>query len=325
MPKRLLIPLFLFAAGLSGCTALQSRSALDLYLKGQLESERGQLPQALASLSAAIKRDPQMGLALIARGDVYKKQGNYEQAADDYKQAIKSEPYNFSAYFNLGLMDEYLKRFEEAVQIFQKAVEIRPLDPDANMNLALSYSQLGQPLNGLFYAQRATEGDPKSAPAFVNLGVLYSQVQFHSAAVDAFKKAIELDSHSPEAYVDLADEYTSNDDMSDEKYDLAANVLESATTLAPSAMVQDRLGYVRFKQKDYGRANEAFQAALKLDPRYYQSLNGLGVVAMSQAILTSPPDVDLAHAAVDDWKKSLGINPDQPKIQELMNKYTPPQ
>src|SRR3982751_507785 len=106
LPAIVLLPIALLV---SGCAAFDHQSSLDLYLKGQLEIEKGHLPTALANLSEAIKKNPRMGLAYIARGEIYKKQGNYEEAAKDFESAVKLEPYNFSANYQLGIVYQYLK------------------------------------------------------------------------------------------------------------------------------------------------------------------------------------------------------------------------
>src|SRR5438045_3810133 len=56
------------AAALSGCA---TQTDLDLYLQGQLAKEKGQMPQAMASLNKAIEKNPKMGAAYLARGDIY--------------------------------------------------------------------------------------------------------------------------------------------------------------------------------------------------------------------------------------------------------------
>src|SRR6476660_7110736 len=100
--------LVILAASLTACTVTPS-DPLDLYLKGQLEAEKGHLPTAIANLTQAIEKNPTMGLAYIARGDAFKQQGDYSRAATDFEQAVKLEPYNFNANFQLGLMYQYLK------------------------------------------------------------------------------------------------------------------------------------------------------------------------------------------------------------------------
>jgi len=309
--------LFAFVAFATACVAMQQQSSVDLYLKGQLESESGRLDAAIASLSSAIDKNPSLGLAYIARGDVYKKKGDYENAATDFKTATVLEPYNFNANYQLGLMSQYLKRFAEAVVAYQKAVEIRPLDPQANMNLAMVYTEMGQPLRGLPYAQRAVQGNTESATNNANLGILYAQMGYSQNAIDSLKRAIELNDRQPEVYVNLGQEYIKNN-----KFDLARNTLRTAREIAPSPVVSERLGLACYKLKDYNGAREAFLDALRQDPDYTPALNGMGVTAMTQSIASTPPDLEAAREALGYWDRSLKVNPDQPVIQQLVNKYT---
>jgi len=308
------------AAMLPGCQNLFGRpqnSSLDLYLKGQLASESGQLDAAITSLSAAIDKNPTLGLAFIARGDVYEKKGDYEKAATDFQKASVLEPFNFAANYKFGLMSQYLKRFADAIVAYQKAVEIRPLDPNANMNLALVYTQMGEPLKGLPYAQRAVQGSADSANTNANLGILYAQIGYNDNAIASLKRSIELNSRQPEVYINLGQEY-----LKAQKYDQAKNVLETARLIAPSPIVSERLGYACYKLKDFKKARAAFNDAIRQSPDYIPALNGLGVVAMTESIASTPPDLDAAREALGYWDRSLKLNPDQPAIQNLVTKYT---
>jgi tetratricopeptide (TPR) repeat protein len=289
---------------------------VDLYLRGQLEAERGQLDKAVATLSEALDRDPTMTLALEARGDLFKQKGDYEKAALDYHREVELEPHNFNANYQLGLMYQYLKRFTEAVGSYQKAVEIKPLDRDANMNLAMVYTQMGQPLRGLTYAQRAVEGGA-DATAMGNLGVLYATAGYNELAVNALKKSVELNSRQPEVYSNLGQLYLQN-----KQYEAARNTLETARDLAPSAGVSERLGVAYYKLKDYVRARGAFADALRQEPENVAALNGIGVVCMTESLASNPPDIDAAREALGYWDRSLKINGDQPAIRDLVNKYT---
>jgi tetratricopeptide (TPR) repeat protein len=312
--------LLLTAAALTGCMAYHPDPALDLYLKGQLEAQKGDLPRALDSLTEAIRKNPRMGTALLARGDIYKDMGNYDAAAADYSQLVKNEPYNFSANFKLGVVYQYLKKYADAIVAYQRSVEIRPFDREANMNLAMAYVQTGEPLRGLPYAQRAVQGDDNSATAHANLGMLYSQIGYRTAAIDELKRSLELDSKQTEVYANLAQEY-----LYDKRYDQARNVLETAQTIAPSAKIWDRLGFTYHMLRDEPKAEHAFRQALRIDPRYYPSLNGLGVIAMSKALAATPTSVELAKEAIDYWNQSLALDPKQDSIRQLVNTYAPQQ
>ncbi|HUO09498.1 MAG TPA: tetratricopeptide repeat protein [Phycisphaerae bacterium] len=314
----------MLACGVSSMTGCglwpKPKSTTDLYLEGQLEAERGNYDAAMASLSKAIEKNPQMSLAYEARGSLYKEKGDYAKAASDYKQAAKLEPFNFNAHYELGLMYQYLQRFAEAVIAYQKAVEIRPLDPEANMNLAMTYTEMGEPLRGLPYAQRAVQGSeqtPSAATSYANLGILYAQLGKNEAAIDALKHSIELNSRQPEVYLNLGQEY-----IKAEKYEQAKNVLETARDLAPSAAISERLGLAYYKLRNLPKSHEAFDDSIHQNPQYYPALNGLGVVAMTTSQMSAPPDLDSAREALAYWDRSLKINPQQPAIQMLVKKYT---
>ena len=319
--KPMKYPIFLttICAGvlaIGGCT---QRTSFDYYLRSQLEAQRGHMDAAMAALSVAIEKNPELGLAYVSRGEIYKSRGNYVDAARDFEKATKIEPYNFDAHFQLGLMYQYLKRFNDAIGAYQKAVGIRPLDPDANMNLALTYSQVGDAQKGLPYAQHAVENAPGSATAHANLGTLYGLLGYSALAIAEFKKSIELDSKQPEVYVNLGEEY-----LRLGKWEQARQVLEDGKEFGPGPAVSERLGLAYYKLGNLDKAADAYQDALRQAPSYYQAMNGLGVVHMTRSLQTSPADVAQAQEALDQWNKSLQAEPNQPVIRQLVTRFGGP-
>jgi tetratricopeptide (TPR) repeat protein len=298
---------------IGGCA---QKTSFDYYLQSQLESQRGNMDAAMAALSVAIEKNPDLGLAYVSRGQLLKAKGDYAEAAQDFEKATKLEPYNFNAHYQLGLMYQYLKRFEDAIAAYQKAVEIRPLDPDANMNLALTYSEIGDPKRGLPYAQKAVDGAPDSATTHANLGTLYGIVDYEDLAIDEFKKSIELNSKQPQVYVNLAAEY-----IKQLKWEQARQVLEDGKEFGPSPTVSERLALCYYKIGKLDKAAENYEDSLRQNPTYYQAMNGLGAVHMLRSLQSAPADIDQAHEALDLWNKSLKVEPDQPNIRQLIGQY----
>jgi tetratricopeptide (TPR) repeat protein len=128
---------------------------------------------------------------------------------------------------------------------------------------------------------------------------------------------VELNSRQPEVYLNLGQEYIKTG-----KYTQAKNVLETARDLSPSAAISERLGLAYYKLHDFAKSHDAFNDSVHQNPQYFPALNGLGVVAMTISQMTSPPDLDAGREALAYWDRSLKINPDQPAIQQLVNKYT---
>jgi len=302
--------------GLLAAAGCSQKTSFDYYLQSQLESQRGNMDAALLALSLAIEKNPELGLAYVSRGELYKARGDYAQAAADFEKATKVEPYNFRAHYQLGVVYQYLKRFAEAIVAYTRAVEIRPLDPEANMNLALTYSQIGEPAKGLGYAQHAVEGAPGSATMHANLGTLYAVLGSDDLAVDELKRSIELNSKQPEVYVNLAEIY-----LKQSRWEQAREVLETGKAFGPGAAVSERLGLCYYKLAQLDKATDNYVDALRQNPSYYQALNGLGVVHMTRSLQSSPADVAQAQEAILLWNKSLKVDPAQPVIRGLLERF----
>jgi tetratricopeptide (TPR) repeat protein len=90
---------------------------------------------------------------------------------------------------------------------------------------------------------------------------------------------------------------------------------------APSALVYERLGYACFKARKVDPALEAYQAALTLDPNDTAALNGVGVCLMTNYILHGQQDKPMRDQALDSWRKSLRLRPDQTNIVDLLSRY----
>lgn len=313
-PVTPLLATLALAALLPACAVTDT--AETSYLQGQLAADRGDFSTALAQLNAAINANPTLGLAYMARGDVLKTTGDYDKAADDFEKVTQLEPANFEAHYKLGLMHQYLNRFARAIRAYQKAVEIRPLDPEANMNLATVYAQSGDPHRGIVYAQRAVDGAPESPYTHANLGVLYAQINDGDKAIDALKRAIELNAEQPEVYLNLAHEL-----MRQDAFPQAVSTLQNARKIKKTPAILERLGVALYKSGDPIKAEDAYREALDLDPDYYPAMNGLGVVLMVRNLKADDKDVELAREALAYWHRSLKINPDQPAIKSLIDKY----
>ncbi len=298
-------------------TGCAQKTSFDYYLKSQLETQRGHIDAAMAALSVAIEKNPDMGLAYMSRGELFKAKGDYAKAATDFEKTTRIEPYNFNAHYQLGLMYQYLKRFTDAITAYQKAVDIRPLDPDANMNLALTYTQVGDPQKGLPFARQAVEAAPESATAHANLGTLYAMLGQADLAINEFKRSIELNARQPEVYVNLAEEFIKMG-----KWEQAHQVLEDAKALAPSPAVSERLGLCYYKLGNLDKAALNYEDSLRQNPSYYQAMNGLGVVHMTHSLRRSPADINQARDALLFWNKSLQVEPNQPVIRQLVERFS---
>jgi tetratricopeptide (TPR) repeat protein len=105
------------------------------------------------------------------------------------------------------------------------------------------------------------------------------------------------------------------------RYDQAAGVLQALVKGAPSAQAYDRLGYACFRARQIDPALDAYRAALALDGDDIPALNGQGVCLMTNYLLSNHQDQSPRDQALDSWRKSLRLQPNQSNIVDLLARY----
>ncbi|MGC9259093.1 MAG: tetratricopeptide repeat protein [Phycisphaerae bacterium] len=309
--------------GLGGCGVQPHGTAIHDYVRGRLDAESGKIEQALRELTAAISKNPNMVLAYEARGDIYRQQGRLHNAIADYQHAVTLNPKSFHGWYELGVSFQAVHNFQSAVNAYQHSLQVEPKNANASMNLAVAYAQTGQPIFGVIYGRRALANGAASFSSLANIGAIYAEAanadpRYGRTAIHYFKSSLELKPHQSAIYLDMAAVY-----LQEKHYAMASRVLRTAGKLAPSALVQERLGYAYYRMGKLGSAKIAYHAALQLNANYAPALNGLGVTDMALALQSETGDSALRQKAVGYWRKSLQINPEQPLIEKLIKRFSP--
>ncbi len=287
-----------------------------LLVRAEEAAELGDNEQALQLLAAAIERNPTLTIAHMKMGEIYRMRGDNAQAERAYAAAARLEPRNFDAQYFHGLTLHLLNRLGDAVRAYLRALAIQPDSFEANLNVATAYLQLNEPRQSLPYAERAVELEPTSGPAHANLGAVLGALENHADAVREYQAAAELMELSPELLLNLADSLGKL-----RRFDEMANTLNAAIEMSPTSLAWERLGYARFKLREYEGAREAFREAIELDPRHYPALNGLGVVLLNDYLASDRRDRESKEEAIRLFQRSLQINKRQTRILELVTRF----
>jgi mono/diheme cytochrome c family protein len=101
-------------------------SASLLVGRGHARFVKGDLPDAIADFTEAIRRNPKSASAYNRRGLAYRRSGDLARAADDYTKAVTLNPAYALAYSNRGYVYEAQSRKEEAIADFQVALLLDP-------------------------------------------------------------------------------------------------------------------------------------------------------------------------------------------------------
>ena len=315
---------------LVGCTAsLPQKTAIDHYVAGQLLMEQGDYEAALAELREAVRADSSLSVAHCAAGDIYRKQGNLELARRSYEDACGANPYAFKPHYNLGVVYQSIaeadKKIEsvkanllKAVEAYVRAITIQSGDFDANLNLSVCYYQLEKYDLAEQYCKAAIEIDAKSGAAYSNLGIIYDCQGRLYDAISAYKASLEIDTHQGEILLNLGSTY-----MRQGRLKQAVNTFELASKELPEHSAPwEQIAACHFHLGQEQQAFEAYQKATSLNAKSSVAHRGLGVIYMTQ-FLRDRNQTTLRDQALEEWNTSLEIQPNQPDLIKLVEKYRP--
>ncbi|MFM9957770.1 MAG: tetratricopeptide repeat protein [Phycisphaerales bacterium] len=288
----------------------------DLMKQAEQARAEGDAEEAIRLLAAAIERNPTLTVAHIDIGDLYLEQGDPNSAEKHFGTAAQQQPSSFDAQFKHGYALQLLNRLADAVRAYLRALSIQPDDYQANQNLATAYLQLAEPGAALSYAQRAVALRPTSGPARANLGSVLTSLDRHDEAVREYRAAAELMALTPQLLLNLSESLGKLD-----RHEEMASTLDQLAQTDPSAQGLERLGYARFKLRQFNAARDAFQRAVSIDPTHYPALNGLGVCLLNDYLASNRNLEDARRDALKLLRQSLRLNKNQPKIFELVNRY----
>ncbi|CAN5780119.1 hypothetical protein BH11PLA1_BH11PLA1_19670 [soil metagenome] len=278
----------------------------------------GDRPRALAEFGRAIEVNPRLTSAHLGMADVYRIDGDYTRAEQGYKRAADIEPRNFDAQYYDGLMLHVLNRVVDAVQAYLRALAVRPEDFNANLNIGAAYFQLNEFVQALPYASKAARLDPKNGAARFSLGAIYAGLGRHQEAIAEYEQALDNNAEMPggQLLLNLSTSYGALG-----RYEEMRNTLDRLVRSAPTPAAYERLGFAHFRSGDIPAAIASYQQSLRLDPDYYPALNGVGVCELNNYLWSDRNDIPARDRAFTVLRRSLVLNRNQPKVQDLLTRY----
>ena len=282
----------------------------------ELAKQQGNYSAALAMFQEILAENPTITTAYLGIGDIHIINKDYVKAEPAFERAAKLEPRNFDAQYGHGLALQMLNRFVEAVRAYHRALTIDPDNIKANLNIAVTYLQMNEPQTAVTFAEKAVSLEPGNGSARVNLGAAYEKIGKNKEAIEQYTAAMELVEDTPPLMMNLI-----NVLAEEKRYQEAANTAENLVRVQPTANAYERMGWCYFRLSQFEKSSTAYREAVRLDTNHWQSYNGIGVNAINTWLLSKQRDGDAAREARDSFRRSLRINPDQPKLIALMSNY----
>ena len=278
----------------------------------------GDLISALQELELAIAFNPHFTIAFLESGDIYIEMAEYELAERQFALAVRSEPRNFMAQYRHGQVLHRLGRLAQANRAFLRALSIRPADFDANLGISIVLLEQGRIEQSMPYAQRAVRSDPPSGRARLHLGNVYAAVDRHEEAVIEYQQAGELmDAPSADLLLNMAESLNTL-----KRYAEMVGAIDQLVRIEPDEIAYERLGSGLFRLKRYEESLLAFEKSSEIDPSHYPAFNGAAVCELNQYLWSSKTDGAARERAVEAMRKSLRLDRQQPRIVELLRRYS---
>ena len=278
----------------------------------------GDLAQALLELERAIAFNPQFTLAFLESGDIYLELAQYELAERQFALAVRSEPRNFMAQYRHGQVLHRLGQLEDANRAYLRALSIRPSDFDANLGISIVLLEMGRAEQALPYGQRAVRSEPPSGRARMHLGNVFAAIDRHEEAVIEYQQAAEMmDAPTAGLLLNMSESLNQL-----ERYAEMVGALDQLVRLEPDAIGYERLGSGLFRLRRYEESLSAFSQSADYDPSHFPAFNGVAVCELNQYLWSSKTDGGARERAVAAMRKSLRLERKQPRIVELLRRYS---
>jgi predicted O-linked N-acetylglucosamine transferase (SPINDLY family) len=171
-----------------------------LHLLGVVDAQRGNFPEALRQLTAAVRIRPNSVDALVNLGGVQVELRENEHAVATLKRALKLDARSVLANNNLSIALRRLRRLDEALVHASRAVELNPRYADAWNNRANVLYDLKRLDEAFADYNRALAIDGRMAQAFIGRGNLFKEREQLQDALADYDRAIALQPMMLEAW-----------------------------------------------------------------------------------------------------------------------------
>jgi len=150
------------------------------------------------------------------------------------------------------------------------------------------------------------------------LGDIYESQKNYDQAIRSYKRALEIDSSNLEIMISLAVAYLKNN-----HHEPAKELLTSVIQVQPdNGTAHQYLGYCYLRLDELDKAMISYSRAIAINDRDWEAHRGLGVAYMMKGIDENNQDealkTELRARAVEHWRLSLNIEPNQPYRERLV-------
>lgn len=225
-------------------------------------------------------------------------------AVEEYNKTIDIEKDYAPAYLYRGLITRRYKqigdtlyRNSQIAEDFKRVIALEPNNSEAYYHLGMTYIDLDQHQDAKEIFEKTLQFNKKYKGIYLQLGLIAEREGEHSEAISHFEKELEIDPESVAAYQGLGDLYSSYS----ADFGRAKEALEKALELQPNH-VSTLLNYAStlYYLDQLGAATEQFETVVQLDPKNLTANYNLALMYEYRG---------KTQQAINRWKKFLELNP----------------
>jgi tetratricopeptide (TPR) repeat protein len=278
----------------------------DLYVAIAQVSQRSNLSDGIAQLSAAIERHPPARAEYYFQlAEAWRDRGQLAKALPLYREAVRRNPEFAVGLRKLGSALRLSGLYTEAVEFLKRAASVAPDDAIAWHELGLTYRALNQKQEAVAALQKAVELDPDMSEAHNNLGIIWFAGGARVRAESAFREAIRLQPNYADAHGNLGTLLSGIADFTEVRYHFEIALRLRPDDAATHYNYATALGRIR----QFDEAQRELEASLRTDPGFGDAHLLLGdlLLAKGQAQLALPHYREALRIQPESGRAHLGL------------------
>jgi len=219
------------------------------------------------------------------------KSGRVAEAFAVYSDVLRVMPLHADALHYMGLLAQQSGKIQDSVRFIRRSLEVNPENPDAVNHLGQAYIGLGDYSTAERYFRQALEYDPNHFNAINNLANCLRHAGDLENALVRYEQAREIEPRNPVCAFNYGITLNALGRPRD-----AIEWLSKATEYqAGNSLAYHHLGVLFEQLGEFQEANANYLAALKYQPKYYESL----------VALLNSPEFEANEAQLDTAREAL--------------------
>jgi cellulose synthase operon protein C len=301
--------------------------------KGEIEIRSSKASDAVNTLQAVLKNDPDNAVAHYQLGLAFDQLGNTNRAEAEWRDAVRLRPDIVEAYRALAGVAIHRGDPGELAKEADQIIAVQPAAPDGYLLRAVADIDRKEFSTADEYIHRSLEKEPNNSAAYIQLGNLRMAQNKYAEAQKAYLQGLDQDPNSTDALGGVL-----NVDQAQKQPDRAIARLKTQLSRYPQNVgFHIMLGALLEERKDLAGAEQEFKQAFDLDKKNSEALVKLGAVqhergATDQALQTyldgsktNPKEIAFyllaggIYESKQDWdnakqqyRKALEIQPENP-------------